>query len=962
MMRLSVRHDLSPSSGSARRSTMPTGRFLALAALIGAGGLALRVVDLAAIPPGLHFDQAANGLLGLEILSGRAHPVFFSSYAGREALFMYLIAALSALLGPGILALRLAGALCGAATVVAVASLGAALFDRRTGLLASAFLAGLYWHLHASRLGERAILVPLLDTLALFVLWKAFQHLSLRLAIAGGGLVGLQLYTYPSSRFFPLAVALVGLAELVNSSTQGPSHLPRRGVLLALSAALAGILVAAPLGFHFLRTPSDFLGRADEVAVWNERVAGPSPAAAAGRSTISTLAMFILHGDADWKYNLAGRPVFDPVSAVFFLAGILLALRHPRQQAGRLCLIWGTSMLLPGFLSVDAPQFMRTLGAAPPAVLLAASGLAAAVDWLRRTAPESVARLAPALYAWPVIAGTLAAYQYFAVWAPSPAAYLALEGDVTDAARLIRTLGPHYSLVYVASRYGPDPTESFLDGDLFGRLHWFDGRAALPLPPPGAGEVLYILPRSASDPSWYRDLPAADRQAVLTAPDHGLAVAAFVLRPGALPVPAGLSARPDFGGVARLVGADVPRAVVTGAELRPVLSWQIDRPPSEPLKFFVHLVDAAGETWAQYDEEVYPSTEWRPGQVLIVRRPLPVPPEAPIGTYSLEVGLEHANGTALSVTGEAGQPAGNAWRSPPLTVIRSGKPPDLSALAIQHRLNARLGDTVRLAGATVGSSTVLDGDSLAVTLVWQALRPPGSDLQTVLTATDSAGRAIASITRAPTGGVWPARDWRTGDVIIDRQHLLIPAGTAPGTLTLWASLHRSDGTPLSPAGGGAAVRIGTIAVQTRPHSTAPVQITHPLTVRLADGIEFLGYDLDAASVRPGQTLVLTLYWRTETPLSRGWTVFTHLLDDHGKVRAQHDGLPAGGERPTTTWAPGETIADRHVLIIPPDTPSGVDRLEIGLYDAATGERLRTASGEDRILLDQSVRVATTPDR
>src|SRR5689334_24352782 len=45
--------------------------FLALLAVIGGLGLVVRVVDLIGVPPGLHFDQAANGLLGLEILGGQ---------------------------------------------------------------------------------------------------------------------------------------------------------------------------------------------------------------------------------------------------------------------------------------------------------------------------------------------------------------------------------------------------------------------------------------------------------------------------------------------------------------------------------------------------------------------------------------------------------------------------------------------------------------------------------------------------------------------------------------------------------------------------------------------------------------------------------------------------------------------------------------------------------------------------
>ena len=48
-------------------------------------------------------------------------------------------------------------------------------------------------------------------------------------------------------------------------------------------------------------------------------------------------------------------------------------------------------------------------------------------------------------------------------------------------------------------------------------------------------------------------------------------------------------------------------------------------------------------------------------------------------------------------------------------------------------------------------------------------------------------------------------------------------------------------------------------------------------------------------------------------------MFVHVtrLDSPQPV-AQHDGLPANGEQPTTTWVKGEYITDEHTLTLPPD--------------------------------------------
>jgi len=96
---------------------------------------------------------------------------------------------------------------------------------------------------------------------------------------------------------------------------------------------------------------------------------------------------------------------------------------------------------------------------------------------------------------------------------------------------------------------------------------------------------------------------------------------------------------------------------------------------------------------------------------------------------------------------------------------------------------------------------------------------------------------------------------------------------------------------------------------------------------------------------PGQILRLDLSWQAAEPITDAYKVFVHLQAADGRLAAQRDAEPLDGTRPTTDWHPGETIAERAGLWLPADLAPGDYRLLLGLYDAATGERVSLGSGE-----------------
>jgi len=145
------------------------------------------------------------------------------------------------------------------------------------------------------------------------------------------------------------------------------------------------------------------------------------------------------------------------------------------------------------------------------------------------------------------------------------------------------------------------------------------------------------------------------------------------------------------------------------------------------------------------------------------------------------------------------------------------------------------------------------------------------------------------------------------------------------------------------------VRLVTYAL---PHSSAAAT---PQSVNAQFGpITLRDYALLTPEVPSGDILQLALRWETQSPLGKRYKVFIHVLDEADHIVGQRDAEPGGGVRLTTSWQPGESVADNHGVLILPATPPGTYRIALGLYDLDSAQRLSVpAAGQavgDRLIL------------
>jgi hypothetical protein len=436
----------------------------------------LRLFHLPTLPPGLNFDEAGSGVAALEILSG-APKIWWRLGGGQEPLWPYLTALSTAVLGNMALALRLPAALVGILSVAAVYPLLLALRPGGSGtnrrdahliaLLAALGLALSDWHLHFSRLGFRAILLPLLSTLAFYFFWHSLKvsrfmfHVYVNISLVMASLfTALAIHSYLAARllllvpllFFTLQWLIGRIRRLLpaqnNPASASPQTLPffpASSLSFLISYFLFLLLFLSPLILYFSLNPADFVARSTTVSIFNPAWNNGDLFGTAWQTLTATLDTFFgLQGDSNPLVNLPGEPALPPLLVPFFCLGMLLSLYRSffptfepssrRPPMGNLptpsphlfLLCWWTIMLLPALLAPEgAPHHLRLLGAIVPTYVFVAIGLVATTNFLisyasRFMPPASASRLT---YLLPATCYLLLAVQtytnYFVRWPAS---------------------------------------------------------------------------------------------------------------------------------------------------------------------------------------------------------------------------------------------------------------------------------------------------------------------------------------------------------------------------------------------------------------------------------------------------------------------------------------------------------------------------------------------------------------
>ncbi|MGC1378930.1 MAG: glycosyltransferase family 39 protein [Anaerolineales bacterium] len=300
------------------------------------------------------------------ILAGE-WPVNFVLSAGP--LYHYLIAPIALFTGVNYTGMKVASAIVSLAGLAALYAFSRRLINDYFALLAL-FIAGVSsWLLVFSRLGNSQIALPLLTMLALWLVVRIVQFGRLRDVIACALVSGLGLFLYPQSFIMP---GVIFVTLLCLGWAKQP--LPKNWVVTFILASIPCVILFVLL---VVADPSNFNG----YVVHKIQPEGSDNALVVLAGNIGKAALALhVRGDEGFRSNPSTLPHLDWVSGILFLVGVVFWL--VKKERRRWVPLWLVPFLLlqvPSILVInqpaEVPSASRTLGVAPIAYILVASGL-----------------------------------------------------------------------------------------------------------------------------------------------------------------------------------------------------------------------------------------------------------------------------------------------------------------------------------------------------------------------------------------------------------------------------------------------------------------------------------------------------------------------------------------------------------------------------------------------------------
>jgi hypothetical protein len=633
---------------------------------------ALRAYGFLSIPPGLTHDEAGHGHDAANILTG-VTPIYFTVGYGREPLFDYVNSILIFFMGANILTLRFAAVAWGTITLALTYRLARAAFDRNTAILSLALMSVSFWQLATSRQILRSGMLPVEISVAVILFLKLTSATPDRSAYDSANVkfsktcqvlltIGLALaiaasfYTYIPSRIlwliFPLTLITNYLLQITRpqQSRITPSGHAIRNTHYAL---LLSFILALPLFLYLSQYPD----AEQRIGMLNEpltKLQNGDPSQLINNAREFFLAFFLDgHGDHFLAYTILGRALFDPITAILFLIGLLFLLKlsvssYQSSVIAPLFTLWLLLALTPSLITGPEAMTTRIIGAQPilyiiPAIAL--NKLLVISNWqyaIRNTLYAIVSLFIVSLF-------IVTTRDYFFIWGNSPDVRAAYQSTTIA---MMKTLDSPavISTVYPSAAHDPYIAELITTQE----TRWVDGRAAILIPNRSTFKLL--VPSSTPLHPSFTKYVQPIRTVQLRSDDLDPSFTIYSITNYSNLQ----SLISNFNNALELLSAHWSSPSYKPNDVAELITvWRVTdsknlgalHPPAfkTDLNLFTHILKN-GEVYLQRDALDAPSWDWQTGDTIIQVHQIAIPKDTVIGKYKVRVGIyDRVNGERLKI-------------------------------------------------------------------------------------------------------------------------------------------------------------------------------------------------------------------------------------------------------------------------------------------------------------------------
>jgi hypothetical protein len=291
----------------------------------------------------------------------------FQFVLGVGPLYHYLIQPILLVTGLNYLGLKISAVVTSLAILLVLYALTRKLVDEYFALLAVSIAGISSWLLIFSRLGISLILVPLLVVLALWFMVRFIQDQQPIDMVACALVSACGWYSYPASFILPFVsfFTLLALHFVGHPITWKDIRL----------FVIASVIGALPFAGMVFKNPDDFI----HGYIGSKFFAEGSAFGALLHNIASAALAYHFKGDGIFRSNPIFQPHVDLISGLLFFAGIFFWLQPARRRWSPLLLVPFVLLHIPSVMVLgrpgEVPSAGRTLGVAPIAYILVASGI-----------------------------------------------------------------------------------------------------------------------------------------------------------------------------------------------------------------------------------------------------------------------------------------------------------------------------------------------------------------------------------------------------------------------------------------------------------------------------------------------------------------------------------------------------------------------------------------------------------